>query len=189
MSLLSVIGGIGKTVAGVATGNLGMITSGVGGIIGARSGAAQNPTPTQLPQLPQFPTQFPTSTTQSYGLTIGGFPVLGVSGSSSSGGGTQLPATKPGVGAVGVAPSVTSRKFSKCPKGYRLAVDGMCYPRAMIPRAFRKWKPEPRPIVSRADQKAIRKADHARHRLVRITKESGAWASMHRPHLNARKKR
>lgn len=80
------------------------------------------------------------------------------------------------------APTVTTRRFSKCDRGYALAMDGYCYPRAMLPRWARKWKPEYRPVVSRADQKAIRRADGARKRLVKLTKASGAFASMHKPH-------
>lgn len=81
-----------------------------------------------------------------------------------------------------VKPQSKNVRIRRCPKGYALAQDGNCYPKSMLPRGFRAWKPDPKPVVSRSDQKAIQRADRARDRLVKITKASGAWASRTRPH-------
>lgn len=81
----------------------------------------------------------------------------------------------------GVKPDEESVKIRRCPQGYALAIDGNCYPKAMLPKQFRMHKPEPKPVVSRSDQKAIRRADGARKRLVKITRDAGAHASMSKP--------
>lgn len=92
--------------------------------------------------------------------------------------------------ALGVQPTVVGQRVDangkqnpirKCPKGFVLAFNDMCYPKQMLPRSFRKWKPAPRPAVSRRDQRAIRQADRARKRLIKLTKQSGAYAAEHKP--------
>lgn len=178
MSVWSVLGGVGKAVAGVATGNLGMAAGGLGDIFGKGGGSAPQALPggAQLPALPQLP-GLPT-TSSSWDVTLGGVPLIGGSRTTTGGAAPQVPA---GALGVGVAPTTKNVTVHKCPKGYRLAINGQCFPKSMVPRGLRKWKPEPRPIVSRSDQKAIHKADRARHRLVRITKDAGAYASMHAP--------
>lgn len=95
-------------------------------------------------------------------------------------GGGGIP-TRHGVLQGRMAPSVKVRRVHKCLAGYALARDGYCYPKAMLPRWARKWRPEPKPVLSHSTVKAIRKAEHARKRLVKLTKEAGAHASLKAP--------
>jgi len=88
----------------------------------------------------------------------------------------------PGKALGGVAPRKKSVSTLVCPTGYALAIDGVCYPKSQIPKQLRKWKPEPRPVVSRSDQKAITRSAAAKKRLVKITKAAGAHASLTKPH-------
>lgn len=92
----------------------------------------------------------------------------------------------PGELMEGVNARTVTRKTHTCPPGYVLAKNGKCYMKNLLPRAARKWTPEAKPVVSRSDQKAIRRADGARKRLVKITKQSGAFASLHKPHAAAK---
>lgn len=87
----------------------------------------------------------------------------------------------PMIGQIAVEPEVKSVDVRDCPTGMVLAIDGLCYPKQMVPKKWRMWKPEPRPVVSRADQKAIQRADRAKKRLVNLTKKAGAHASLTKP--------
>lgn len=189
MSLLSTLGGIGKTIGAFVTGGpVAGISTAVQQIGGARSGAQNNPGQqtftSSLPQLPSlggtlgniFSGGFQTG--QQIASLVTGQPVGGTAVAPSSGG---IP-TRFGVLQAGVAPTVKTRSVRKCGRGYALAMDGKCYPRAMLPRWARAWKPEPRPVVSRSDQKAIRRAEAAKKRLVKLTRAAGAHAAMHAPH-------
>lgn len=87
----------------------------------------------------------------------------------------------PGLGPQGVQPDVENRQVRVCPPGYVLGEDGLCYSKKLLPKQFREHKPDPRPAVSSSDVKAIRKADRAKKRLVKLTKQAGAHASMSKP--------
>lgn len=81
-----------------------------------------------------------------------------------------------------VEPKRVSRSELTCPPKYVLGVDNKCYPKAMLPRSARKWLPDPKPVVSRSDQKAITRAASAKKRLVKLTNAAGAHATITRPH-------
>jgi len=88
------------------------------------------------------------------------------------------------VGAFGIPalePQVIPTTRMRCPKGTVLGEDDLCYNKGSIPVKYRKWRPGPKPVVSRADQKAIQRADRARKRLVSLTKKAGAHASLTKP--------
>lgn len=119
---------------------------------------------------------------------FGGSPGAGVTtqfqaGPSRSGTNlaTRARAGMPMIGPIAVEPEVMQVSRRDCPPSYVLAIDGLCYPRQMVPARFREWKPAPRPVVSRADQKAIQRAARAKKRLVNLTKKAGAHASLTKP--------
>lgn len=111
------------------------------------------------------------------GFGIGG----GVNQQSGTNLATRARAGMPMIGPIAVEPEVMQVSRRDCPPSYVLAIDGLCYPKQMVPARFREWKPAPRPVVSRADQKAIQRANRARKRLVNLTKKSGAHASLTKP--------
>jgi hypothetical protein len=88
------------------------------------------------------------------------------------------------MGAFGVpalAPAQLTTVRRRCPKGAVLGRDNLCYMKGTIPPKYRKWRPQPKPVVSRADQRAIRRANATRKRLVKLTKDAGAFAAMNKP--------
>jgi len=96
-----------------------------------------------------------------------------------------VPATRgtsrlPMLGEIGVTPDVLAIPTRRCPTGQVLALDGLCYPRQMVPKRFRMW-PHSRAPVTVGDRNAIRRADRTKKRLVRLTKDAGAHASLSRP--------
>jgi len=60
-----------------------------------------------------------------------------------------------------------------CPPGAVLGKDNLCYMKGSIPRQFRKWKPKPRPVMSAADGKTLRKADRLRTKVKKLATSSG----------------
>lgn len=76
-----------------------------------------------------------------------------------------------GVGANGamgmpaVTPEQSSQITLRCPRRYVLAIDNLCYPKGFIPRSLRKWKPEPRPMVSAMDAKIVKRAKGVQKRI------------------------
>ncbi len=87
----------------------------------------------------------------------------------------------PMVGALGVEPIVRQIATRKCPRTYVLAIDGLCYPKKMVPKIFRVWPADVKPPVTRADAKAIRRAALTQGRLIKLTKDAGAHASKNKP--------
>lgn len=88
------------------------------------------------------------------------------------------------MGAFGVPalqPAVVTQTVRRCPPGAVLGRDGLCYTKGSIPPKYRAYRPKPKPVVSRADFKAIQRADRARKRLINLTKKAGAFASMKKP--------
>lgn len=61
----------------------------------------------------------------------------------------------------------------KCPAGSVLGKDDKCYMKGSIPRQFRKWKPAPRPPVTAADAKAIRRAERVTGKVKNLSKAVG----------------
>lgn len=90
------------------------------------------------------------------------------------------------VGAFGMPasePEAESRQTLRCPRGMVLAIDNLCYPKAVLSRRnkFRKWRQPPRPTLSRRDEVAIRRAASAKDRVLALAKEAGLHASKTRP--------
>lgn len=93
-----------------------------------------------------------------------------VTGTTVAAGGT----TAAGAGlTIGGAPMVKTEYRRVCPRGWVLAIDGNCYPKQMIPRSWRLHKPRPRPPITAADAKAIRRAASAKKRVERLGKKVG----------------
>jgi len=79
----------------------------------------------------------------------------------------------PMIGAVGMAPVVRTEAVSKCPPGYVLAVDGNCYPKSMVPRKWRKWKPRKKGPISAREWKTLKTANRVRKKAVKLAHEAG----------------
>lgn len=77
-------------------------------------------------------------------------------------------------GMPAVTPRIEQRTHRTCPKGMVLGDDDLCYPRAILSRRskFRKWRQPPRPPVSAADAKALRKVDRIRDKLRDLGKKA-----------------
>lgn len=106
----------------------------------------------------------------------GGNPVITpvTNGSAPSGGGQYY---QTGLG-FAVAPATMTTTRLRCPGGMVLGRDNLCYEK--LSNQYRKW-PHHKPYITRADYKAISRADRARKKLVRLTKRSGAYAAMRKP--------
>lgn len=119
----------------------------------------------------------------------------GISGTIAAilpGGSTgTIPAGQVGMeGMIGArAPTYPQRvEVNRCPTGMVMGKNGICYEKGMLPRKFRKRYVR-KPAVSAADAAAIRKADSAKKRLVRLTKAAGAHASMTKPSRSSSRRR
>lgn len=68
-----------------------------------------------------------------------------------------IPAIVPAV--VGTIRDAQGREkpIRKCPFGAVLGKDDLCYNKGSIPKQFRKWRPAPKPPMSAADAKALRR--------------------------------
>lgn len=101
------------------------------------------------------------------------------------GGGTQVArragAQLPMVGAIATEPEMEQITRRDCGPGRVLAMDGLCYPKKMLPKTFRMHPPAPKPVVSAADRKAIQRAERTKKKLVNLTKQAGAHASLTKP--------
>lgn len=84
-------------------------------------------------------------------------------------------ATEGAFGLPALTPVRQERVRLECPAGMVLGKDNLCYPRQILTRSsrFRKWRPAPRPQVSAADAKAVRKAARVKEKLAGLAKESG----------------
>lgn len=102
-----------------------------------------------------------------------GPPGIGVTfdpfgGQSTNGGAATMPQNRlPMMGQIAVQPAAEQRVVRKCPKGYRLAVDGLCYSKSILGRTskLRMWPATPKPPISRADVKALQRIDTVRKRV------------------------
>lgn len=107
-------------------------------------------------------------------ISIAGTCVDLVPGGATSGQGLIVPGLNgsqllPGA----VAPGAVQTMRLRCPEGMVLGRDNMCYWKQVLPKKFRKWQPAPKPPVSAADAKAIRRADAAKNRVKRLATKSG----------------
>ena len=78
-------------------------------------------------------------------------------------------------GMPAIVPNVEERIHRTCPAGMVLGDDNLCYPKAILGRRnrFRKWRQPPRPPITRADQKAIRRAEKAKKKIKSLGKDVG----------------
>jgi len=175
-----ILGGLG----GLATGG---VIGGITGFLGGGSGSSQQ----------QATSTRPTSFTP-VDPCPGGFQIPGTNRCFEGpfqpvGGGGTAVATIPvsGVaqgifGALSANPVRVASFRMVCPTGLVLGKDDRCYAKGTIPKKFRKWSPAPRPPVSAADAKAIRKAAAAKGRVKRLAKSVGLHT--HSAHRRTAKK-
>lgn len=105
------------------------------------------------------------------------------SGRSYAQGGANLPM----VGQIGTEPDVVNVPTRKCPRGNVLAFDGKCYPKRMVPKSLRFWKPGPKPPISAKDWKAATTAGRVRDKLIDKTKAAGGYAAKSKPRPRSKK--
>lgn len=79
----------------------------------------------------------------------------------------------PMVGVIGGAPDVEMREHRVCPTGQVLALDGNCYPRAMVPKSLRAWPPGRKPPIMPSDWKALQRAETVRNKVKAIASTAG----------------
>lgn len=101
----------------------------------------------------------------------GGVPLaIPAGGTVLNGGGS--PAV---VGAFGVParqPVVVAQPTRRCPRGMVLGQDLLCYMKGTIPMKFRRWKPGPKPPMSAADAKALRRIGALQSKVKRLAKSA-----------------
>ena len=66
-----------------------------------------------------------------------------------------------------------SKPILRCPTGLVLAQDNRCYAKESLPKKARKWKPDPRPLLSASDARVLRESHAVEKKLVRIVKRTG----------------
>lgn len=76
-------------------------------------------------------------------------------------------------GMPGFQPTLVQQPIRRCPAGFALAKDGICYVRSMIPRKFRAHPPGKRPPLSGADAAALRRIGSLQTRVKRLAKTAG----------------
>jgi len=87
--------------------------------------------------------------------------------------GPDFQAVQGAFGLAAMAPFAMQRVHLDCPKGMVLGRDDLCYPKQVLRRnsKFRKWRSGPRPPVSAADAKMIRRLGAARAAVERLAKD------------------
>ena len=98
-------------------------------------------------------------------------------------GGFGLPAMQPEVVGQIRRRDGTVGAILRCARGMVLGVDSLCYPKAVLPRRskFRKWRGQPKALISGADVKAIRRAAAVKDRVLGLAKDVGLHASKSKP--------
>lgn len=146
----------------IIKGGIGFVT---GGVPGAAAGFGEGffgPTDSPIAQPGAF---------GGMGATCpdGSFPIAGrcVDPLAFIPGGDPLVSTRTGVAVMGafgipamtpaVVGQINGRPIRRCPSGAVLGKDELCYMKGSIPRQFRKWAPAPKPPMSAADAKALRR--------------------------------
>lgn len=74
-----------------------------------------------------------------------------------------------GLYGAGFSPTTESRQVRRCPPGFVLGKDNVCYDH--LPRSKRKWDPGMKPLMTGGDRAAIRKAATAARKLKRAKKQ------------------
>ena len=115
-------------------------------------------------------------------LPPGGDPAF-VPTSGTEIGGPGGTAVMGGFGVPAMIPRTETRIVRRCGRGMVLGADNLCYPKAILRRnsRFRKWRMAPRPPVTAADERAIRRAARTRDRVLELAKDVGLHASKSRP--------
>lgn len=188
----SLFGGIGKLAGGLirSTPIGGAISGVLGGIVGSQAGRTQPTFPTLPPLVrPRGIAAIQERSRAPVGIRIGG---VEVQPSAALPGGKPLfrrvnGRALPFVGEIGGEPEIRSVRVRQCPRGQVLALDGRCYPKAMVPMQFREVRPRPKAAVTAADRKAIRRAAATKKRLIGLTKDAGGFASSSRPRTRTRR--
>ena len=105
------------------------------------------------------------------------------SGGQAVVGGFGLPALAPAI--VG---EINGKPVRRCNKGSVLGTDNLCYSKAVLPprSKFRKWKRPPRPIFSRSDEKAIRRAASVKDKVGDLARDAGLYVANSKPKARAR---
>jgi len=100
----------------------------------------------------------------------GGDPfVVPEAGRTIAGGGGAV------VGSFGIPaimPIQVAQPTLRCPPGAVLGKDSLCYMKTSIPKAFRKWRPAPKPPMSAADAKALRRIGTLQGKVKRLAKSA-----------------
>jgi hypothetical protein len=92
---------------------------------------------------------------------------------ASSSGGQMVQRGGGQLGPVSVQPAVFAETVHRCPTGWVLAIDNNCYPKSMVPRSMRKWKPRRKGPISRRKWKALLDADAAAKTAKRVAEKAG----------------
>lgn len=108
-------------------------------------------------------------------LPPGGKPAVVPSSGTDVSGYMAGRAVMGGFGLPAMEPRVETRIHRECGPGMVLGKDDLCYPKAILSRRsrFRKWRQPPRPPVTSADVKAIRRAARARDRVSDLAQDVG----------------
>lgn len=167
---------IGAAIGGFLAGQLDRPRKGGGGstsatrTIAANTGAA-DPCPGRSIRIPGLGCFDPLA------AAPGGAPaVVPESGTVMGGGGGAV------MGAFGIpamAPRVVTSMRRECGPGLVLGRDNLCYPKSVLGRRskYRKWRGAPKPPVTAADMKAIRRAAAARDRVKGLASDVGLKTS------------
>lgn len=66
-----------------------------------------------------------------------------------------------------------TKPIQRCPPGAVLGKDNLCYMKGSIPMKFRKWRPSPKPPMSAADAKALRRIGTLQKKVKRLAGNAG----------------
>jgi len=127
-------------------------------------GLVPGPGPQQPPPGPSGPTAVcpPGTVRQNGGCVTVGSPGGGGGGTVVMGS-FGIPATTPVV--VG---NIRGKPIRQCNKGSVLGMDELCYMKGSLPTKFRKWKPAPKPPMSAADAKSLRRIGTLQKRVKKL---------------------
>ncbi len=80
----------------------------------------------------------------------------------------------PMLGPFGTVPVTEARAIRRCPPGHRLALDGLCYPKALLAKRskLRAWPAEMAPPITRADARALNKIDSVQKKIKTMGKKA-----------------
>jgi hypothetical protein len=76
-------------------------------------------------------------------------------------------------GKPAIVPATSSQPTRHCPPGTVLGKDNLCYAKGSISNQNRKWPRAPRPVLSSADMKTIRKAKSLQNRVKKAATVTG----------------